>query len=43
LLVDSSGSIVPFFADRTIGISKKIVNYKEHGFEFDYINIGFKA
>jgi peptide/nickel transport system substrate-binding protein len=43
LLVDESGSIVPFFADRTIGISKEVVNYKEYGFEFDYLNIGFKA
>ena len=41
LLVDSSASIVPFFADRIIGLSKKVVNYKEFGFEFDYVNIGF--
>ena len=43
ILVDSSGSIVPFFADRTTGLSKKVVNYKEYGFEFDYLHIGFKA
>jgi peptide/nickel transport system substrate-binding protein len=42
VLVDSSGSIIPFFADRTVGLSKKVVNYKEYGFEFDYLNIGFR-
>jgi peptide/nickel transport system substrate-binding protein len=42
ILVDSSGSIVPFFADRTTGLSTKVVNYKEYGFEFDYLNLGFK-
>lgn len=41
LLVDNSATIVPFFADRIIGLSKKVVNYKEFGFEFDYVNIGF--
>ncbi|HWG22487.1 ABC transporter substrate-binding protein [Actinospica sp.] len=43
ILVDRSGSIVPFFADRTTGLSKKVVNYKEYGFEFDYLHIGFAA
>lgn len=43
ILVDRSGSIVPFFADRTTGLSKKVVNYKEYGFEFDYLHIGFSA
>ena len=43
LLVDDSGSIVPFFADRTIGLSKDVLNYAEYGFEFDYLNIGLKA
>jgi peptide/nickel transport system substrate-binding protein len=43
ILVDSSGSIVPFFADRTTGLSKKVVNYTEYGFEFDYQHIGFRA
>lgn len=43
ILVDSSATMVPFFADRIIGLSKKIVNYKEFGFEFDYLNIGFGA
>jgi peptide/nickel transport system substrate-binding protein len=42
ILVDGSGSIVPFFADRTTGLSTKVVNYKEYGFEFDYLNLGFK-
>jgi peptide/nickel transport system substrate-binding protein len=43
LLVDNSASIVPFFADRTTGLSKKVVNYTEYGFEFDYLHIGFSA
>lgn len=43
LLIDNDGTILPFFADRTIGLSSKIVNYKEYGFEFDYMNIGFAA
>jgi peptide/nickel transport system substrate-binding protein len=43
ILVDNSGSIVPFFADRTTGLSKKVLNYSEYGFEFDYVKIGFSA
>jgi peptide/nickel transport system substrate-binding protein len=43
LLVDNSGSIVPFFADRITGLSKKVVNYSEYGFEFDYVHIGFAS
>ena len=43
ILIDNSGSIVPFFADRITGLSKQVVNYKEHGFEFDYLHIGFRA
>jgi peptide/nickel transport system substrate-binding protein len=42
ILVDSSGTVIPFFADRTTGMSKKVVNYQEYGFEFDYLNIGFR-
>ncbi len=39
-IVDHSGSITPFFADRLVGISNDVVNYREEGFEFDYLNIG---
>lgn len=43
ILIDDGGSLTPFFADRLVGISKKVVGYKEFGFEFDYINIGLAA
>jgi peptide/nickel transport system substrate-binding protein len=43
ILIDDGGSLTPFFSDRITGLSKKVVNYKEHGFEFDYINIGLQA
>jgi peptide/nickel transport system substrate-binding protein len=43
ILVDDGGSLTPFFSDRITGLSKKVVNYSEHGFEFDYINIGLRA
>ena len=34
---------IPFFADRTTGLSKQVLNYSEYGFEFDYLHIGFKG
>ncbi|MEA9986060.1 ABC transporter substrate-binding protein [Subtercola sp. RTI3] len=43
ILIDDGGSLTPFFSDRLVGLSKKIVNYDEHGFEFDYLKIGFEA
>jgi len=43
LMVDQDGTIMPFFASRMIGISKKVVNYHESGFEFDYLKIGLSA
>ncbi|GAA3309798.1 ABC transporter substrate-binding protein [Arthrobacter ramosus] len=43
ILIDDGGSLTPFFSDRITGLSKKVVNYSEHGFEFDYINIGLRA
>jgi peptide/nickel transport system substrate-binding protein len=43
ILIDDGGSLTPFFSDRITGLSKKVVNYSEHGFEFDYINIGLLA
>lgn len=41
-IVDHSGSITPFFADRLVGISTQVVNYREQGFEFDYLGIGLR-
>ncbi|MCW2912628.1 MAG: peptide transporter binding protein [Actinomycetia bacterium] len=41
--IDEGGLIVPFFSDRLTGMSKNVVNYAEHGFEFDYVHIGLKA
>jgi peptide/nickel transport system substrate-binding protein len=43
VLIDDGGSLTPFFADRLVGLSKKVTGYKEHGFEFDYLNIGLVA
>jgi peptide/nickel transport system substrate-binding protein len=43
LMIEDDGTIVPFFADRTTGLSKKVVNYSEYGFEFDYLHIGFRG
>ena len=43
LMVDQDGTIMPFFASRMVGISKKVVNYHESGFEFDYLRIGLSA
>ena len=42
-IVENSGSITPFFADRLVGISKSVVNYRERGFEFDYLAIGLDS
>lgn len=43
LAIDESGEIVPFFANRTTGMTKKVTNYSEFGFEFDYLNIGIQS
>ena len=43
LMIEDDGTIIPFFADRTTGLSKQVLNYSEYGFEFDYLHIGFKA
>jgi peptide/nickel transport system substrate-binding protein len=39
LLLAESGEIIPFFADRLTGLSKKVQNYKEVGFDFDYLHL----
>ncbi|MDX6355247.1 MAG: peptide/nickel transport system substrate-binding protein [Streptomyces sp.] len=43
LIVDQSGTIMPFFASRMTGIGKNVVNYHESGFEFNYLTLGLKA
>lgn len=42
IIVEEGATITPMFADRLVGISTDVVNYHEHGFEFDYINIGLR-
>jgi peptide/nickel transport system substrate-binding protein len=39
ILVQQCGDMVPLFADRLTGVSRKVQNYHEHGFEFDYKNL----
>ena len=41
-IIEHSGSITPFFGDRLVGISTDVVNYREEGFEFDYLGIGLR-
>lgn len=42
LIVDDGADMTPIFGDRLVGLSQDVVNYTEYGFEFDYINLGFK-
>lgn len=42
-VIDKGGAITPMFADRLVGISRKVRGYAEHGFEFDYLGIGLKG
>ncbi|MFI1333930.1 ABC transporter substrate-binding protein [Streptomyces sp. NPDC020845] len=42
-VVERGGAITPMFADRLVGISRKVRGYAEHGFEFDYLGIGLKG
>lgn len=42
LMVEDVASLTPMFADRLVGISRDVVNYREYGFEFDYLNIGIR-
>ncbi|GAB3710611.1 ABC transporter substrate-binding protein [Nocardiopsis nanhaiensis] len=42
LVVDEGGAITPMFADRLVGHSRDVLNYRETGFEFDYLNIGLR-
>jgi peptide/nickel transport system substrate-binding protein len=43
LIVSDGADMTPMFGDRLVGISREVVNYREHGFEFDYLGIGFRA
>ncbi|MEU5612669.1 ABC transporter substrate-binding protein [Streptomyces sparsogenes] len=42
-VIERGGAITPMFADRLVGISRKVRGYAEHGFEFDYLGIGLKG
>ncbi len=42
-VVDYGGAITPMFADRLVGLARTVVNYREYGFEFDYVGIGFRG
>ncbi|MEU3979266.1 ABC transporter substrate-binding protein [Streptomyces sp. NPDC026672] len=43
LVIERGGAMTPMFADRLVGISRKVRGYAERGFEFDYLNIGLKG
>ncbi|MEW1723507.1 ABC transporter substrate-binding protein [Streptomyces sp. NPDC093109] len=42
-VIEKGGAMTPMFADRLVGISRKVRGYAEHGFEFDYLGIGLKG
>lgn len=42
IVVEDSADMTPMFGDRLVGISRDVVNYREHGFEFDHLAIGFR-
>lgn len=43
IIIDDGADMTPMFGDRLVGISRDVVNYREYGFEFDYLQIGFRA
>jgi len=43
LVVEDGADMTPMFGDRLVGISRDVVNYREYGFEFDHLTIGFRA
>ncbi|MBD8703691.1 ABC transporter substrate-binding protein [Frigoribacterium sp. CFBP9039] len=43
LIVEDSADMTPMFGDRLVGIGRDVVNYREYGFEFDYLQIGLRA
>ncbi len=42
LVIREGATITPMFADRLVGLSREVLNYREHGFEFDYLQIGLR-
>jgi peptide/nickel transport system substrate-binding protein len=42
IVVEDSADMTPMFGDRLVGISRDVVNYREYGFEFDHLQIGFR-
>ncbi|MGJ3508315.1 ABC transporter substrate-binding protein [Enemella sp. A6] len=42
LIIADGATITPMFADRLVGLSRDVLNYKEYGFEFDYLRIGLR-
>lgn len=42
LIIDESPHMTPLFGDRLVGLSERVVNYREFGFEFDYLGIGLE-
>ncbi|MFJ1745380.1 ABC transporter substrate-binding protein [Streptomyces sp. NPDC088116] len=42
-VIEKGGAMTPMFADRLVGISRKVRGYAEYGFEFDYLGIGLKG
>jgi peptide/nickel transport system substrate-binding protein len=42
IVVEDSADMTPMFGDRLVGISRDVVNYREYGFEFDHLTIGFR-
>nr|BFF14301.1 hypothetical protein GCM10025699_56040 [Microbacterium flavescens] len=43
IVVEDSADMTPMFGDRLVGLSREVVNYREYGFEFDYLQIGLRA
>ncbi|ROS62643.1 peptide/nickel transport system substrate-binding protein [Frigoribacterium sp. PhB160] len=43
VVVEDSADMTPMFGDRLVGLSRDVVNYREYGFEFDYLQIGLRA
>lgn len=43
LLIDESPHMTPIYGDRLVGLSERVVNYREFGFEFDYLGIGLEG
>ncbi|NQW85695.1 MULTISPECIES: ABC transporter substrate-binding protein [unclassified Frigoribacterium] len=43
IVVEDSADMTPMFGDRLVGLSRNVLNYREFGFEFDYLQIGLRA